>query len=68
LVSGPFSGLAGTLVALVTDHVLHNEAKLPISIAIVAAPAFLIATVLAVRVLPGVRALRTKVVSLTGET
>jgi MFS family permease len=49
-------GLAPTLVALVTDQVLHNEAALPLSVVIVSTPCFLAAAALAWFALPRVRA------------
>jgi len=60
-------GSGGTLVALVTDQVLHDETKLPLSVVLVASPAFLVAMVLAILALPRVRSLRAKVAALTGE-
>jgi MFS family permease len=60
-------GLAPTAVALITDQILHDERRLPLSLALVAAPALLLAGVLVALALPRARSLREKVMALTGE-
>ena len=60
-------GFAPTMVALVTDKVLRNEAQLPTALVLVAAPSFLLAMVLAIVVLPRLAALRAQIAALTGE-
>lgn len=56
-------GLAPTLVATVTDHIFHDESKLPLSLVVVSVPAIIVATILAVRSLPHVCALRADLLS-----
>jgi MFS family permease len=51
-------GVAPTLVALVTDKVLHDENGLPISLVVVLAPAYLAAAALAWYAVPRIKALQ----------
>jgi MFS family permease len=60
-------GVGPTLVALVTDHVLHDEGRLPVSVVLVATPAFVVAAVLAGLAIPAARRLRDRLRALTAE-
>jgi MFS family permease len=60
-------GLAPTMVALITDHVLHDESRVPLSLVMVVAPALLLASAMAALALPRATALRKRIRVLTGE-
>jgi MFS family permease len=56
-------GLGPTLVALITDHVLHNEGLVHYSILMVAVPAYIVAALLATLAMARARSLRATVLA-----
>jgi hypothetical protein len=59
-------GLAPTLIALITDHVLHDHNKVNLAMLLVAVPALLLAALLASIAMPNARRLREKLIADAG--